>query len=127
MVGCGGQSVSGPTGNTTVTLFTTGTANDRLLSSWVGLKTLTLTTRDGKQVDLLGSPILPEFVHVNGTIEPYITESIPQDTYTSATATSGGGYAACDVLDPNGYVIDSSVYSYAAPPPSTSLYRRLSR
>ena len=115
MAGCGGHAVTGPSGNTTVTLFITGTANDRLLSFWVGLNTLTLTSQSGTQVDLLSSPILPEFLHVNGTIEPYLTVSIPQDTYTSATATSGGGYAACDIFDSNRPGIDSIVYNAAAP------------
>lgn len=112
---CGGQIGTAPSGNTTVTIFTTGTANDQLLSFWGSLETLTLTSKSGNQVDLLPSPILPELIHLNGTIEPYLTVSIPQGVYTSAMATSYGGYGACDFLGSNGYDIDSDTFSLAVP------------
>jgi hypothetical protein len=120
VAGCGGQvgttSGTGETGgSTTVTLFTTGTANDQLLTFWAGLETLTLATSDGKQVDLLSSPFFQEFVHSNGTVEPYLTVSIPQGTYTSATATSDGIEAACDVLDSDGYTADSNLFGNDIP------------
>ena len=119
--GCGG-AVSSRTstaqgGNTTVTLFITGAANDRLLSFWGGMETLTLTSQDGSQANLLLSSFFPEFIHLDGTIEPYLTVSIPQGVYTSATATSDGGEATCDFLDSNGYNTHSNTFDIAVPAP----------
>jgi hypothetical protein len=102
--GCGGGSTgstkptfgdSGPTlsGNTTVVLMASSTANDQLTGFPSEIKSLTLTNMEGKQVALISSPVDEEFIHLNGTVEPLATLSIPQDIYFVATAET-------DTMDP---------------------------
>jgi hypothetical protein len=94
--GCGGGA-SGTTlrGNTAVVVMASSTANDQLVQFPVGLKNLTLTSQSGKTVTLFSAPLSAEFIHLNGNVEPMATVSIPQDTYTSATAAYGGTAPVC--------------------------------
>ena len=78
---------TGLAGNTNVTVLLSSTANDQVTSFDLSLKTLTLTSRTGKTVTLVSSQQPAEFMHLNGGIEPLMTVSLPQDVYTSATAT----------------------------------------
>jgi hypothetical protein len=106
--GCGSNSTSVPSGpalsgNTSVTVMVTGTANDQLAEFDLGFQGISLTSQSGKTVNLLSLPstasaVGAEFMHLNGTAEPLVTASIPQDIYTSATVTLGGGAFVCIAL-----------------------------
>jgi hypothetical protein len=91
VTGCGGSGVSQPklSGNTSVVVLYSGTANDQLVSFSTTINTLTLTSQSGNTVSLLATPVGPEFIGVNGRAEPLVTVSVPQDIYTSATASLG--------------------------------------
>jgi hypothetical protein len=98
--GCGGGSGSAPsgstaTGNTTVVVMASSTANDQLTGFESEIQTLTLTSKTGAQVALISSPVSEEFIHLNGTVEPLATLSIPQGTYVSATATGDAAWPLC--------------------------------
>ena len=103
--GCGSSgpsnsSTSKLTGNTSVTVLLSSTANDQLSEFDIGFLGLTLTSQSGKTVTLLPTPAPgsgpgAEFMRMNGTAEPLITTTIPQDTYTSATATLNGALFVC--------------------------------
>ena len=122
-IGCGGVNGTGTTseGNTTVTLLASGTANDRLTLFQAQAATLSLTNESGQTVGLLSTPILLESIHENGTIEPFVTVSVPQGTYTSATITSSGGGFICETLAGGGSFIDNSIYDYSVPIPDVTV------
>jgi hypothetical protein len=87
LMGCGETShgtgpVSG--GNTQVTLLLSSTANDSLAEYGVGFTSIVLTNQSGQSVPLMSENQGAEFIHLNGTAEPLLTVSIPQDVYTSA-------------------------------------------
>jgi hypothetical protein len=74
------------------------TANDKLTSFNGQLTGLTLTSKSGKTVTLFASdpfPQYPEFMHLNGFTEPFLTVSVPEDTYTSAAVTMGSAQFSC--------------------------------
>jgi hypothetical protein len=101
--GCG----SGPTGpvlsgNTSVTVLLTSTANDQLSEFYIDFTSITLTSQSGKTVNLFTTPQKAEFIHLNGTAEPLVTVSIPQDIYTAASATIQGAGFTCVHLLPTG-------------------------
>ena len=85
----------------------TSTANDQVTNFNLQFKTLTLTNQTGKAVALLSSAQPSEFIHVNGSAEPLMTASIPQDIYTSATVTLGGAEFVCISQDPSGGLLFS--------------------
>ena len=95
-------------GNTSVTILLSSTANDQLSQYNVGFTSIALTSQSGKTVNLLtASPSTPnfsEFIHVNGPAEPLLTVSVPQDVYTAATATLDeyGGFACVSLLSSGG-------------------------
>jgi Domain of unknown function (DUF5666) len=106
--GCGSSGSSTPqfSGNTSVTVLLTSTANDQLSEFDIGFLGITLTSQSGKTVTLLptsapGSGPGAEFVQMNGTAEPLVTASIPQDVYTAATVTLNGGQFVCIALGPD--------------------------
>ena len=126
--GCGssGSSSSGTvqklSGNTSVTLLLTSTANDQLSEFGMVFQGLTLTSQSGKTVSLLPANQGAEFMVVNGTTAPFLAMSIPQDVYTSATATIGGAEFTCmTVAGPNttspGSLVEST-YAYGYVPSS---------
>ena len=102
--GCG-SSGSTPTppkfsGNTSVTVVLSSTANDQLTALELQFQSLTLTGQSGNTATLLSAPasgpvVGAEFMHINSAAEPLLTASIPQDIYTSATMTLTGGQFAC--------------------------------
>jgi hypothetical protein len=115
--GCGGSSSSTPTmsGNTSVTVLATSTANDQLAQFPVTLQSLTLTSQSGKTVTVFSTPQNAEFMHLNGSVEPLTTATIPQDVYTSAAATVEGGFPVCVGLESDGGIlINGSVGGYAS-------------
>ena len=110
MAGCGGSSGTGSggmtAGITTVVVMASSTANDQLTGFDGEIQSLTLTNKDGKQVTLISSNVSDDFIHSNGTVEPLVTVSVPQDTYVSATATVGSMEPLCTQLYPDSLDID---------------------
>jgi len=112
MSGCGSGSSptnpSGPqlSGNTSVTVVLSSTANDQLSQYIVAFQNITLTSQSGKTVALLSATpdtaLDAEFIHLNGRAEPLVTVSIPQDIYTAATLTLGGANFTCVTVAPSG-------------------------
>jgi len=122
MAGC---SSGGPGGNasvspmnaspavTSVTMVLASDANDQLSEFDLQLQALSLANSSGKTVTLLAQSQGTEFVHVNGVAEPLLTLAVPQDIYTSASATVGGVQFTCLGLDASGSLVDSvSAYGY---------------
>jgi Domain of unknown function (DUF5666) len=103
---CGSGATPPPfSGNTQVTVALTSTANDQLAEYDLAFSSIALTDQSGKMATLLhpaanGSGPGAEFIHINGTVEPLVTATIPQDVYTSATiAISNAGFV-CIALGP---------------------------
>jgi hypothetical protein len=124
--GCGGGgSGTGPTfsGNTTVVVLASSTANDQLVEFPLTLNSLTLTNQSGKTVTLFSAPISAEFIHLNGNLEPLTTVSIPQDIYTSASAAYGGTAPVCVGLQsPSGGIfIDGAINGPGTPSVTVNL------
>jgi len=130
--GCGSGSASSPSapvlsGNTSVTVLLSSTANDQLSQFGIGFQSISLTSQSGKTVTLLSMPRgteqNAEFIHVNGGAEPLITVSIPQDVYTSATVAVDQSYFVCVTLGPQGGLV-TSAFAYGTNPnnaPSTAV------
>lgn len=123
--GCGssGSSTATPklTGNTSVTVALSSTANDQVTDFDVAVQTLTLTSQSGKTVTVLSSQHPSEFMHLNGSIEPLVTLSVPQDIYTSASMTLGGAVFVCTAQDVSGDALDFSNYSIVNQGPTVNL------
>jgi len=121
----GGQTFSG---NTNVTVMLTGTANDHLSEFDLGLQSITLTGQSGNTATLLstpasGQPLRAEFMHLNGTAQPLLTATIPQDIYTSATVTLEGGAFVCIAMGQldGEEVLSSATYTLAPPTATVTL------
>jgi hypothetical protein len=84
------------------------TADDQLTQFDIEFETLTLTSQSGKTVPLLSAQQPSEFMHLNGEIEPLTTVTIPQDIYTSATATLAGERYICVAQGPSGGLVISN-------------------
>ena len=121
--GCGSNGIPGGGGggtgpiageSTTVTVVASSAANDQLVRFGLDLQSLTLTDKDGKTASLFSTGPLVEFMHLNGSAEPLLTVSVPQDTYTSATATVGSASFVCTTQQSGG--LDVSTYAYGATP-----------
>jgi hypothetical protein len=97
--GCGGSNAANtsptPAGNTLVTVVASSTANDKLTEFDLSFNTITLTSQSGKAVSLLPAIEHAEFIHLNGGVQPLFTVSVPEDIYTSATATIGPADFVC--------------------------------
>lgn len=101
--GCGssgGTSTPQFSGNTSVTVALSSTANDQVSALELQFQSVTLTGQSGKTATLLSAPtsgpaVGAEFMHINSAAEPLLTASIPQDIYTSATVSMTGGQFAC--------------------------------
>lgn len=89
-------------GNTSVTVVLSSTANDQVSNFNLQFQSLALTSQSGKTVTVLSSQQPAEFIHLNGGIEPLTTISIPQDIYTSAAVTLQNAHFVCVSQDPNG-------------------------
>ncbi|MFZ0818723.1 MAG: hypothetical protein WAM91_01545 [Candidatus Acidiferrales bacterium] len=123
--GCG-SSVSGPprsglSGNTSVTVLASSAANDQLSQFDMVFNSLTLTSQSGKTVSLFAAPLHVEFIHVNGTTEPLETVTVPQDVYTSATASIGVSRFACVNLNPSGALEVSDFANQTTAPTSVTV------
>ena len=119
LAGCGGGggtpvSPGGPNPkeNTSVSLILTSTSNAFTSVFDLQFQSLTLTNQAGGKVTVFtgdGTTPLTDFVHLNGTTEPYVTASIPQGVYTAASATVGTAQFTCVVNLPSG--LNTSTYS----------------
>lgn len=124
VAGCGsGISMTRPVlrGNTTVVVLLSSTANDQLSQFVVNFNSLTLTTQSGKMVNLFTTPQKAEFMHLNGTVEPLITVSIPQDVYTAASATIQSPQVSCVMLQPTGGLLTDEFQSSGTPTATVSV------
>jgi hypothetical protein len=123
-VGCGSGGTAGNAGsggpiageNTVVTVVASSAANDQLTRFGFTLNSLTLTNKAGTSVPVVSTAQQLEFIHLNGSAEPVVTVSVPQDVYTSATATVGGASFTCAVLQSGRNT--TSTYAYGATPNS---------
>jgi hypothetical protein len=123
IVGCssGGTattSSSNPTpAATKVTVVLSSDANDQFTDFGSVLQGITLTNSSGKSVTLLSQSLGTEFVHLNGLVEPLITGTVPQDTYTSATVSMGGAQFTCVALGAEGGLqVATFAYGYVQAP-----------
>ena len=123
--GCG--NLPGPpppafSGNTNVTVLLSSMANDQLSQFGLTFNSLSLTNKAGKKFTLLASPQSTEFMHLNGTVEPLITVSVPEGVYTAAAANIGNAYFTCVTLIPStGTVLGglaTATYAYGSTPDS---------
>ena len=124
VAGCGfGTDMTGPVlrGNTTVVVLLSSTANDQLSQFNVTFNSLTLTSQSGKVVNLFTTPQKAEFMHLNGTVEPLITVSIPQDVYTAASATIQSPQVSCVMLQPTGGLLTDEFQSGSTPTATVSV------
>ncbi|MGA2353167.1 MAG: DUF5666 domain-containing protein [Terriglobales bacterium] len=121
--GCGSNTTTPPPpkfmGNTSLTVLLASTGNDQVTRFAVELQTLTLTSQSGKTVTLSSSQQPSEFMHLNGGIEPLTTVSIPQDIYTSATATLGAVFVCLAQVPGGGLGISN--YSLVNQGPTVNL------
>ena len=106
MVACGSSGTSSNTGgakfsgNTSVKVLLSSTANDQLSQFNLTLQSLTLTDQAGNIASVLSGEWPAEFIHVNGAIEPLVTVTLPQGVYTSATAVIGSANFTCLTVQP---------------------------
>lgn len=121
--GSGGSMSKSPpppqfSGNTQVTVALSGTANDQLSEFDLALQSIQLTSQSGTTVSLLTSPEPSEYMHVNGAIDVLTTVTVPQEIYTSATATIGYADFTCtavlpaDSASPGSLGFDTFAYGY---------------
>lgn len=122
-IGCGMNMSSIPPTpqNTSVTVMVSSTANDQLSQMNVTFNSLTLTSQSGKTVSVFTTPQQAEFIHLNGTTEPLLTVSVPQDTYTAASAMVPSAQVTCVMLQPNGGLLTDEFQSNLAPVATLSL------
>jgi hypothetical protein len=113
-----------------VTLVASSAANDQLSQFDLSLTSLTLNGSSeasgsgtggagGTGVPLIGAPVHLEFMHLNGSAEPIGTVSVPQGTYSSATATVGSSGFTCLDFSPADGSIDVSYFGYESTPDSS--------
>ena len=121
--GCGMNMSSIPPTpqNTSVTVMVSSTANDQLSQMNVTFNSLTLTSQSGKTVSVFTTPQQAEFIHVNGTAEPLLKVSVPQDMYTAASATVQSPQVTCVMVQPNGGLGTDEFQSSTAPVVTLSL------
>jgi hypothetical protein len=101
---------------TDVTLVLSSAANDQFADFGAVLQSITLTNASGKSVTLLSQPMGAEFIHLNGLVEPMITGTLPQDTYTSATVTVGNTAFTCvGINTEGGLLVSTYAYGYVEP------------
>ncbi len=119
--GSGGSMSKTPvfSGNTSVTLLLSSTANDQLSQYDINFSSISLTSQSGKTVNLSTTLQNPEFIHLNGKVEPLLTVSVPQDVYTSATVIIGNSGFTCVALDPSSNGLNLAEFAYNGSMPSS--------
>lgn len=125
ITGCGSGSTSGTSapqfsGNTSVTVVLSSTANDQLSEFGLVFQNIALTSQSGKTVNLFSGMQGAEFMDVNGGANPFVNVSIPQDIYTAATVTLGSAQFTCVAIEPTGSVdpggLLTSTFAYGQTP-----------
>jgi hypothetical protein len=122
MAGCGSTSNSQPPGipeNTVVSLLLSSFSNTHLSQFNINFSSISLTSKSGNTVTLLGAPQNPEFMHLNGNTEPLVTATIPQDVYVSATAAITRSTYVCIDLNSTGGLQGN--FGAAGPPSANSV------
>jgi hypothetical protein len=124
-IGCsssGGSSTGFPgspySGNTSVTLLATGTANDQLSRFGITFSSITLSGAAGLTTTIPASALGPnfiEFMHLNGAAEPIVTANIPQGVYTSATVNIASAGFVCVAQSAGTLYIDNLLGRSASP------------
>jgi hypothetical protein len=76
------------------------------------LNTLSLTNKAGTSVSVLPAAQQVEFMHLNGSLEPLMTVSVPQDVYTSATMSVGAASFTCLALNNGSDTTADYAYGY---------------
>src|SRR5882724_7665425 len=116
--GCGSSASPAPVlqGNTAVTVLLSSTANSQLSQFEISFNSFSLTSKSGKTVNLFTTSQNPEFLHLNAKAEPLLTVTVPQDVYTSATATIGPADFTCATLNPSTGGIVVATYAYGFVP-----------
>ena len=123
ITGCGsnGTTQAGPklSGNTSVTVLLSSTANDQLQRFDIAIQSIALTSQSGKTVTLFSTPqgneSWAEFIRVNGGIEPFVTVDVPQDIYTAAAVGVNQSSFTCVGLTPSGGLL-TATYAYGSTP-----------
>lgn len=101
--GPGGATGAVLSGNTSVSLLLSSTANDQLSQFSIVFSSVTLTSQSGKTFNLFSTPQQAEFIHLNGTAEPLVAVSVPQDVYIAASATiEYSGFTCVSLLSSGG-------------------------
>ncbi len=125
LVGCGsGANTSIPTGpvltgNTSVTVLLSSSANDQLSQFTLDISNISLTDQTGNTVNLFSSPTTQnaDFIHLNGSSTPLATVTVPQGVYNAARMTIGYSSFTCISLDSTGGV-QSGTFAYGGTPAS---------
>lgn len=101
LAGCGSamstQNPPPPPGPTTVTVFLSSTANDKLVLFGATIASIALLDKKGNSIILynnlnasgFGNTGPGEFMHLDGAAEPLVTVPVPKGIYPSATVTVG--------------------------------------
>lgn len=124
VAGCGGASTAAPSSGpvpgatTQVTVIASSAANDQLVRLGLTINSLSLTNKAGTSIPVLSTPKEVEFVHLNGSSEPLLTVSVPQDVYTSATATVGYASFTCVAQNTSTASNTTATYAYRSTPNS---------
>jgi Domain of unknown function (DUF5666) len=116
--GSGGSSPGGGqmlTGNTSVTVLLSSTANDQLSEFGLVFQGISLTSQSGQTANLLSTSQGAEFLTVNGGAIPLVTASIPQGIYTSASVTVGSAQFTCVTLGSDGDIAENT-FAYGQTP-----------
>lgn len=108
-------------GTTTVAVLVSSTANSQLSQFFVNFNSLTLTSQSGKTVNVFTTPQKAEFMHLNGSAEPLITVSIPQDVYTAASVAIQSPQVTCVTLLQTGGLETDEFQSGSTPTATVSL------
>jgi hypothetical protein len=107
------------TGNTSVTVLLSSSANDQLSRFTMDISNISLTGQTGNKVTLFGSPTTQnaDFIHLNGGSTPLATVTVAQGVYNAASITIGYSSFTCISLDSTGGV-QSSTFAYGGTPAS---------
>ena len=106
------QTVPQFQGNTNVTVVMSSTANSQLSEFDIGITGISLVSQSGKSVTLYSLPPGTEqgveFIHANGQADPFLTVSVPQGIYKTATVAVDNSAFTCVTLSSTGGLATST-------------------
>jgi hypothetical protein len=115
LAGCGGggsaSTTPQPKQNSAVTVLLSSRANDRSSQFIVSFSRLWLVSQSGTQVDVIAKPQSVEFIHLNGSVAPLLTATVPQDTYVSANIVTTYSQFTCVTLSSTGELATNTLAS----------------